>query len=295
MKRLSIYTAIIMVSGFLLSSCSSEDELEPSHKDEIYFFVSNSATDEESVLRRSFYEETGIHLLFNDTLHVEYIGVDGFGDKVYDVEKVDLNYLQTSIISDPIRLGYFKTSDDKLAAVDFIKSSILSHLNGNMRPYSFLLVPSIEMYDDYYEEWNDEDIIKGWRCTAIALEGIGNMDEEEKLELKTTCLYSIVKDVINKMDYFEEFYSYSDPYYGMYKEDFDLPEEYDDEQARQFGFLEDYKSYYYIYPEKDLEYFIQEAVSTTEDEFTSMYGEYPLIMGKYNTLKKRMESIGYIF
>lgn len=295
MKRLTIYMLVFVVSGLFIASCSSEEELEPSYKDEIYFFVPEDATDDESVLRRDFYKETGIHLLFNDTLHTEYIGVDGFGDKVYDVEKVDLNYMQTSILKDPIRLEYFQYMDDKQAAVEFVKKHILSHLGRSLRPYSFLLVPSIEMYDDYYEEWNYQDIIKGWHCTAISLEGIGEMDEEEKNELKTTCLYSIVKDVINKMEYFREFYSYSNSYYGMYKEDLDIPEEYDDEQARQFGFLKDYRDYYYIYSDDDLEYFIQETVSTTEEEFTELYGEYPLIMGKYNTLKKRMESIGYVF
>jgi len=54
--------------SLLLGACTKEDALEPTGANDDYFTVPATATDPESVMRREFYEETGVHLLFNDTL-----------------------------------------------------------------------------------------------------------------------------------------------------------------------------------------------------------------------------------
>lgn len=53
--------------SLLLGACTKEDALEPTGANDDYFTVPATATDPESVMRREFYEETGVHLLFNDT------------------------------------------------------------------------------------------------------------------------------------------------------------------------------------------------------------------------------------
>lgn len=69
-----------------LSACSEEEDLNPSGIKENYFEVPEDAMDPESVLRRNFYEQEKIYLLFNDTLRHEQIGTDRYGNVVYFTE-----------------------------------------------------------------------------------------------------------------------------------------------------------------------------------------------------------------
>ena len=79
-----------------LTACG-EDELTPTPGDEPnYFAIPGDTTDPESVIRRNFYEETGINLAFSDTLHKEQTGTDAQGRPVYHVETINLSYTLTA-------------------------------------------------------------------------------------------------------------------------------------------------------------------------------------------------------
>ena len=79
-----------------LAACG-EDELASTPGDEPnYFAIPGDATDPESVIRRNFYEETGINLAFSDTLHKEQTGTDAQGRPVYHVETIKLSYTLTA-------------------------------------------------------------------------------------------------------------------------------------------------------------------------------------------------------
>ena len=67
MKFTDYITWLILCVGVCIG-CSDKEEVVPSDLKDNYFAVPDDATDPESLLRKSFKQETGIHLLFNDTL-----------------------------------------------------------------------------------------------------------------------------------------------------------------------------------------------------------------------------------
>ena len=72
-----------------LCACQQEDELEPLDVTNS-FATSPGATDEETKLKENFYNTTGCHLLFNDTLRHEYKGTDENGKTYYETELLGL-------------------------------------------------------------------------------------------------------------------------------------------------------------------------------------------------------------
>lgn len=65
MKFTDYITWLILCVGVCIG-CSDKEEVVPSDLKDNYFAVPDDATDPESLLRKSFKQETGIHLLFND-------------------------------------------------------------------------------------------------------------------------------------------------------------------------------------------------------------------------------------
>ena len=98
--------------SLLLGACTKEDALEPTGANDDYFTVPATATDPESVMRREFYEETGVHLLFNDTLRHEQRGTFEDGNPRWYTETVDLGYSMTSFDDAPA-LTYLQTKQEK--------------------------------------------------------------------------------------------------------------------------------------------------------------------------------------
>ena len=81
MRKLHTYIlyGIILLGCF---SCKKEDDLIPNAPQPNLFAPAEGATDPTSQLRRKFYEETGVYLLFTDTLKNEYYGTDVYGNSV---------------------------------------------------------------------------------------------------------------------------------------------------------------------------------------------------------------------
>ena len=98
--------------SLLLGACTKEDALEPTGANDDYFTVPATATDPESVMRREFYEETGVHLLFNDTLRHEQRGTFEDGNPRWYTETIDLGYSMTSHDDAP-ELTYLQTGQEK--------------------------------------------------------------------------------------------------------------------------------------------------------------------------------------
>ena len=164
--------------SLLLGACTKEDALEPTGANDDYFTVPATATDPESVMRREFYEETGVHLLFNDTLRHEQRGTFEDGNPRWYTETVDLGYSMTSFDDAPA-LTYLQTKQEKEKAVEFVSKYILPHLGQAVRPYSFLMVNTIYGRDpDTYRK----GILKyyiGMRTMALSMEPILKLETEE--------------------------------------------------------------------------------------------------------------------
>lgn len=77
-----LYISVLFLTG--MTACAKEDTLTPEVDTNIDCFApAADAMDEESVLRRTFFEQENCYLLFSDTLRREELGKDSNGDMQY--------------------------------------------------------------------------------------------------------------------------------------------------------------------------------------------------------------------
>lgn len=307
MKR--IYA--IAIVALSLAACSSEDDIRPHSPEECYFENTYGSTATDLRLQEDFFKRNNIYVVFNDTLRKELAGYDGDNNPYYDVKLVDIGYgMNVNMNSDTETIGfdYLTSEEDKVQGVKFLDDMILPSLGAPLRPFSFLLVNKINHATLQYGSMRPDNpvIYSGWRCSAIALPGIGAMSETEKESMRRTILQSIVVKAIGTLDQsiFDKFYSYCEPYYGTYamRDEAEAfialhPTIYD------VGFLSAY-SYgtpngFYIYNFKaknyDLDDYTAVLFSMSESEFRSQYADYPIVLKKYDILKSIVEGLGVVF
>lgn len=224
MKRLYHFLLLCAIIAGVVS-CSKEDELTPSNLNEDYFSVPKNATDATSLLRKAFFEATGVHVLFNDTLRHEQQGTNPNGTPKYYTETIDLNWNVTNYVSSPYRWEYLNENDYREAA-DFCQNYLLPHLGGPLRPYSVFLVDKLE-YDNYGNgRWTSVNYVNNYRCLAINAGAIcgGASDAEKDAVFQDICK-AIIKSKLSN-DVLTEFAAISDKYYY-----YDFSDFYDDFSA----------------------------------------------------------------
>lgn len=297
MKRTYYFISLCILT--LIFSCSKEDALTPTDTQYDYFTVSPDATDAESVLRRKFYEDHNIHLLFNDTLRHELQGTYADGTPYYFTELLDLPYNITSTLND-VQFTYIKNYEQKESSVKFVEKYILTHLGTSLRPYSIFLVD--ELNEEDYGYWDPIDFYIGRRCLALATCDIPETDEDEISEYALNILYNFIESQISYRDAeFTEFLSFGSEYYGedfidhndVFKNGYEKPQ-HDDLYA--LGFISwNGRNKYFPYENNDLSAYLRALFYDDEEEFKAQYADYPVIIQKYNILKEVVKQKGYIF
>lgn len=302
------YQTILYVAFLLLSfaSCSKEDDLQPSGADKNYFAPDENATDAESVLRRDFYKKDSCYVLFNDTLRHEVIGKDANGVTQYLTETVDLPYVMTSSTLYAYQYKYLTSISDKQAALSFVDKYMMPHLSAALRPFSWLLVNHITKYsvsDGMYYYNSEPSYAVGNRTTAIALEALQNMTENEKSDFaKSTFGGIIANKVVAQTDAtLQSFIKYSSSLYSGYATDYVWTEEENLLAMYKAGFVTAH--YYDIYlllnsypsKEEDIISFAKMVISMTDSEVNTQFADYPTILSKYTEMKKIITNLGYIF
>lgn len=293
-----------------LFACESEDSITPHEAEEDVFLNTYGSSDTDLALQNTFFEKNNIYVLFNDTLRKTQVGYDADGNPYYDVKRVDVGYgMNTSLNENIAHLDFDYMTDDneKKDGVDFVNDMVLPSLGESLRPFSFLLVNKIRYYSGYGTMKESNPIVySGWRCTALALSGISDLSDAEKKEYKNNFLQTIVSNMISTVDQslFDKFYSYCAAYYSTYAM-YDAAEAFIQQYPSMYdvGFLSAYsygKPYgFYIYNFKaksyDLEDYTNALFEMPEEEFMAQYGQYPIVVEKYNILKKIIEDLGVIF
>ena len=138
MKHYAYLFAIVWLY-LLLTDCGKEDNLIAEYDNRTsYFLPDPGATDEESVLRRDFYEKENSFLLFTDTLRHEELAPDFNGDMKYFTEILDMTYSvgSSSISVFTYAYEYHTSFEAKRQSTSFLKSYILPHLSVQLRPFS---------------------------------------------------------------------------------------------------------------------------------------------------------------
>lgn len=295
----------------VLTSCSSSDDVEAGPIEENLFLHPYGASASDQSLQEAFFGKNNIYILFNDTLAKKQVSVNPDGTAFYDYQDIDMRYdMKGYVVSSTASLFQYSylAESDKRSAVEFIDNQLLPSLGASLRPFSFLLVDEIKYVYSYYGSnvWTNADVWAGWRCTAVAMKGIGTMDAVQKNAFRLKLLQAIVANKISAVDEskFDEFYSFCDGYYGTYamREAADpflekYPTTYD------FGLLSAYSwgqpngfSIYNIKAKNyDLEDYTNALFASSEDEFMAQYGQYPIVVKKYKILKAIIEELGVIF
>ena len=205
------FIAWFALSSLFAVSCGDESEnLTPSEPEPDVFAVDPSRTDDEAMIRKAFYENTGIHLLFTDSL----IHSDG------SVEMLDFNWGFNTESSDECRYTYLVDNADKELAAELLSRYFVPYISGGkLRPYSMLPFKSIEAYLWYKSEWEyvwkSVGYIANWRCFAVNTESWSDLEPEEYREAG----YRLLLDFINanltyKSPELSEFFVVSKEYFG---------------------------------------------------------------------------------
>lgn len=294
--------AILLLLGV---ACQKEGNLMPSNGIENYFEIPEDATDAESVLRREFQKETGCYLLFNDTLRKELLGRDVDGFPIYSFETVDLGYGVTASSMDKFVFRYLSTLESKKTVVNFVKESILSLMEKEVYPYSFLLVDTVFKVDFMLEE--GEEVSEGWyskklpidyysgtRCLALSVGRISEMDNEERGVFVTGIFKGMITNSLAlKTSELKAFYAPGEKYYGKRGDTWEFDGYFED--LRELGFITGYFEYDYVeFPTKDedLRAYV-DVLFGDEEEFLTENESFPLVIQKYNIVKKVVQSLGY--
>ncbi|MDM8158457.1 hypothetical protein QUH73_01380 [Labilibaculum sp. K2S] len=288
---------IILFCLILCNSSCSEDVtyLETDYPQENIFAPAKGAMDEESLLRRDFFNTTGVYLLFNDTL-TTYTVTSLSGESVVVNEIFNPGYAMTSSSSgDKFEFNYYDDIELQKFASDFVKEEILPKIPKEMHPFSFLLTNSMLVSkNDYgsYLEPELTDFYNGLQGTAVALGDVSILNEDERKLLASDLLKNIIIAQIGKIPAvkFEKFYNYSNEYYDIYS--WNIPEPY-----TSVGLLMTYAEEWGVpfnSAEYDLKAYLEEVFAMSEEEFRAKYADSPACIEKMEELIKVLRSYGIV-
>ncbi len=309
MKKIYLYMASV-VAAWCCLACS-EDAIEPNPLEPDCFLEPEGSSPAIAALQKEFHQKENIYLLFNDTLYRESIGTDGDGKPCYRYTTIDMTYGMTNNLIENQNIfeyDYLASDSEKESAAAFVREKVLPSLGSALRPYSVLLVNRIDYYQDSYGDLalTNPAVYAGWQATAIAVEGVADMTEEEQNAYKMSLLKSMVANKITAADetLFEEFYSFCASYYETYAmgEEAEAfialyPTMHDVGFLTAYGYGDNGSFYIYNFKAKnyDLEDYTNALFDMPESEFRETYAQYPIVLKKYDILKKIVSDMGVIF
>mgnify|MGYP002620259719 CR=1 FL=1 len=298
-----------------LAGCGS-DEVTPGTSETDMWLHPYGASSADQALQSQFYQKNKIYLLFNDTLRKQQVATNPDGTPFYDMETIDLTYYMigySSYLDAAFTYEYLQTDVDKQAATAFIQDQVLPCLSGDLLPFSILLVNKINQYSRQYSYQSmtrtNPIVYAGYRCTAIAADGIAEMSHQQKITARNNILKAIINNKMSALpaDTFDDFYSYCSAYYSTYA----MREAAETFFAQyptpmDIGLLDNSVSYYawrttgslimYNIAAKsyDLQDYTNAVFTYSDAEFAEKYGEYPIVMTKFRLLKQIFAQIGVI-
>lgn len=305
MKKI-FYISMISLAG-CLAACQEED-VKPSGAENT-FAPSPEATDATSQLRRDFYEATGCFLLFSDTLRHEYAGETVYGEPYYDTELVNMGWNLGGVSSPNLGFEYITDLSEQEEAVDFLTNNLYPYIETIM-PYSLLALRNLKEYStDYYtgEIIDSTSIItySNDRCIALNIGQLWDYDDPDAYAQDICCEMMLgswggdptwfydggeAEDffLVNKWDYNEnkEYYYIE---YGLNQDETYMQLMYEN------GFLVNTQEETMPSEKEDVSSYIKTYLTIGDEAFRAKYGEYDVIMEKYEIIKPLIDATGIKF
>ena len=289
-----------------LCACQQEDELEPLDVTNS-FATSPGATDEETKLKENFYNTTGCHLLFNDTLRHEYKGTDENGKPYYETELLGLEYQLTSTSNFRFKFDYLQTLEQKRQVTAFLQNDLLPYIK-NVMPYSLLVANGIDEYqrntmDVSYDYVGSPLTYNNLRCLALNVSRLWGLTQEER----TAYAQDICCEIIFASFGGTAGNKYTDgkagQFFSINYNNYSTPKSYWWDPTNilnplELGFLEDPYENNFSSPKEDAVAYIKACLSMTEEEFFEKYGENDIngyTRQKYDIIKPLLEATGIKF
>ncbi len=297
-NRLLICLSLFAMPMFVSCGDGSED-LTPSAPVVNLFDVNPDDKSPEADMRREFYSNTGIYLLYSDLLGTY---IDSSGNE--KEERVDFNWSLDSHTTDNISFEEL-ADEEKGIATEMVMDYFVPYINvenGSLRPYSILLVKDLKTGTNL----SKANYYSCMRCFCINMSDWLEVDKEGAVALGKSLLKSLVETKITDTTpelapFFEFCQEYYDDYY-IYNHIPEWVEEQNVEWIYERGYLsyiEDWwgEREYDMFPaeSRDLKDYMTALFSEQESEFKEKWIDYPLIIQKYDILKECVESIGIDF
>lgn len=280
MKYRIFYLLALCVATMAMTACSEDEDLTPSYKDVNGFEPAaddNSAT---AQLRREFFKETGSYLLFDDKLTTT--STNG------QPETVEPGWSIIGSSGNDYQYQYITDINKQRDAVALIKQYLLPRFSCKM--FSYLLVD--ELYYISYGKKRTSTNYFGTRTLVISM-NLGEAYDNPEEYFSDMMLNIIMGKLTDSSPLLKPFYAYCDEYYYNYYDDFGWDGKPSQEELWELGFTGGYRSYFYD-EEADYEAWLPLVLNNTEEEFEELYGDYPVMMAKYRTLKEIIEQQGFV-
>ena len=269
-------------------ACSDEEDVSPSGIEQNMFASPDFSSEEEMAIREDFREQTGIYIVFNDSLCWREVETP---QGAYQMcEMLDLNYELSSMSRNEYTYTLLSDIQKKKAMADFVREELLPLINKALYPYAVFIVNDFGMTLDTGGWTGNMDLgtVAAWACfkaTIIGENGVLQMSEAEKEAYKRQFVRGILfrnYDMLDESAY-AEFYSYCEGLYGEW---------ISSSEAESVGFLLSYTSTSYYEQEYDVRGYILEVFSMTREEFDEKYADYPVILQKRDALVRGLEANG---
>lgn len=291
MKNSLLILCIAVGSIMMLGGCAKEDGVTASPDlGDAFARIDNPAvaSDHQVYL---FYKETGIPVLFSDTLRKEPLAVY---DPKYFITTRD------SLLT--LRLAYKEA--DRLEGISFIQNQIYPHLGSKtVKPYSFLLTDSVYSFRGtginrtkvpYNTYSSFGSLIVG------NIPRIKTMTAAQLSAFKAEILLGLIYNPMLSSSLLTEFYTvsasaYGKTAYGTVESSFYVPFA----PKTTYGLLPNgtefptATSYAVGSKEADFKEYLTQMLTLSPQDFTAKYGTFPLVMRKYALVDKALTAIGY--
>lgn len=305
----------LLLGWCIFLGCEDENIVsEPSYYENFWEIKDNP---NDPVQHRAFeiYQKYGVPVFLNDTIGKIFVKVNIHGDSVFRYETIDLNWnFSSESYNTPYTHTYIKETDKCLVALE-LAAKYLETIPAGIYPFSMLLTEKTvrpSMSGDV------TSISSGIFFRTLLLSDVLKQNTDAKVK---KYINKIMIDVIlNKMDdnAVNNFSKVSaSKHYDVKWEKLEpnLPDNFDpdiltdsnaleeDKKAvrdvlgkygfvsnyEQLDFDDDWELVYFDctppYPDIDLQGYINEIVSVTPEEFKRRWGNYPLVMQKYELIR----------
>ncbi len=308
MKIKLIYGLIACL--WLVSCDKKEDRVEPSNADKNWFEIKDNPSDELDHLIYQVYKETGVSILYNDTLGYE-TRYDGYGNPYLRYEKIRLGY--ALMYSAPGTQKYKLATDRQgvLEMVQLINDYVLPVMPPVALPMSYLVVG--ELTETQQGATVSIPVYRDITTTLVRIDTVERMSEGEKVIAAAKIIgggvYSYLVRYLTAKE-LNEFYDitnfltvpglsdnvpgsgakyprYATASYQVSKGVSPNPETY----GFLYWFSVTSTTYRSIREIDDFMSYIALFFSTEEAEVQERYKNFPVVLKKYEVVKKMIEKV----